>query len=274
MSHNQPSDQTELYQEVYGKGDPILCIHGLGASLYSWRHLVAPLAQNNRLILVDSKGCGKSPKPLDTHYSLAEKVAEIYQIIVGENLTNLTLMGNSLGGAIAMLLAIRLQREKPDRLRRLVLIDSAGDTRYLPGHLKLARSIIGAAAIHFAPSRLAAKTVLKMCYHDRGKITRENVAAYASSFASPGGRHALLQTARQCIPPNADALLAQAKDITVPTLILWGRDDKIIPLKAGELLHELIPNSTLEIIEECGHVPHEEKPEETLQRITDFMTAT
>lgn len=260
-----------MYKEVYGSGDPILCLHGLGASMFSWRHFIAPFSQSNKLILVDFKGCGKSPKPRDTHYSIEEKTDEIYKLIVEENLTNLTLVGNSLGGGVALLLAIRLGELEPVRLSRLVLIDSAGDKRYMPAHLKLVRSILGAPLIYLSPSKLAAKMVLRMCYFDKKKITDEQVEAYASPMASLGGRHALLQTARQCIPPNIDELLAKVKTITVPTFLLWGREDGITPLKVGELLHEAIPNSMLEVIEQCGHVPQEEKPDETIALISKFL---
>ncbi|HEY3038225.1 MAG TPA: alpha/beta hydrolase [Pyrinomonadaceae bacterium] len=263
-----------LYKEEYGRGDPILCLHGLGASMFSWRHFIAPFSQNYKLILVDSKGCGKSPKPYDSHYSIEEHTDNVYKIVLEEDLTNLTLVGNSLGGAIALLLAIKLHEQEPTRLSRLVLIDSAGDPKYLPAHLKLVRSILGPLVIHLSPSKLAAKIVLRMCYYDRRKITSEDVAAYAQPIASPGGRHALLQTSRQCIPPNADKLLAKVKAITVPTFILWGREDGIVPLKVGELLHEALPNSTLEVIEHCGHIPQEEKPDETIARISRFLAAT
>lgn len=273
MSHDQSSASSNLYKEVYGSGDPILCLHGLGASMFSWRHFIAPLSQHNKLILIDFKGCGKSPKPKDTHYSIEEKADDIYKLIIEENLTNLTLVGNSLGGGVALLLAIRLGELEPTRLSRLILIDSAGDKKYMPGHLKLVRSVLGAPIVYLSPVKLAAKIVLRMCYFDKKKITSEQVEAYASPMASSGGRHALLQTARQCIPPNIDELLAKVKTITVPTFILWGRMDGITPLKVGELLHQAIPNSTLEIIEECGHIPQEEKPGETIARISKFLAA-
>lgn len=271
MTNRQPSASVSLYQEVYGAGDPILCLHGLGANIYSWRHFIAPFSQNNKLILVDFKGCGRSPKPLDTHYSTEEKVEDIYKLILEENLTNLTLVGNSLGGAIALLVAIRLGKQKPDRLSKLVLIDSAGDKGTLPAHLNLLRSPLGAPIIYLAPSKLAALMTLRMCYYDRKSITKEQVNAYAAPLANRGGRHALLHTARQCIPANADELIAQIATINVPTFILWGREDKVIPLKVGQLLHQLIPNSTLEVVERCGHIPQEEKPEETISRISRFM---
>jgi pimeloyl-ACP methyl ester carboxylesterase len=274
MSNTQASIPMKLYKEVYGSGDPILCLHGLGACMFSWRHFIAPFSQHNQLLLVDFKGCGKSPKPRDSHYSIAEKADDIQKLIMDENLTNLTLIGNSLGGAVALMLAIRLGEQSPNRLSKLVLIDSAGDKNYLPLPLKLLRSILGAPFVYLTPSKLAAKSTLRMCYYDRKKATREQVEAYARPMAGLGGRHALLQTARQCIPPNADELIASLHTLTVPTFILWGRQDKVIPLRVGELLRQAIPNSTLEIIEQCGHIPQEEKPDETIARISKFLATT
>ena len=112
---------------------------------------------------------------------------------------------------------------------------------------------------------------LRRCYYDIKRTTREQMEAYAGPMASPGGRHALLQTVRQCVPANADEIIAKLNLITVPTFILWGRQDKVIPLRVGELLHQAIPNSTFEIIEQCGHVPQEEKPDETIARISRFL---
>lgn len=260
-----------LHKEVYGSGDPILCLHGLGGSLFSWRHFIAPFSKNHKLLLVDFKGCGRSPKPEDKLYSIQEHVNSVYKLIINENLINLTLIGNSLGGAIALLLAIRLSEEAPARLSKLVLIDSAGDKNNFPGHLRLVRSFLGRPIVYLSPGTLAAKLVLRKCYYDRKRITREQIAAYASPMASSGGRHALLQTSRQCIPDNADEILAKLHTIEVPTLILWGREDRIIPLKVGQLLHQAIPNSTLEIIEKCGHIPQEEKPEETIAIVSRFL---
>jgi pimeloyl-ACP methyl ester carboxylesterase len=220
------------------------------------------------------KGCGRSPKPLDTHYSTEEKADDIYKLILEEELTNLTLVGNSLGGAIALLVALRLAKEKSDRLSKLILIDSAGDKGHLPFFLKLLRSILGTPMIYLAPSKLAAMMTLRMCYYDSRKTTKEQINAYAAPLASRAGRHALLQTARQCIPANADELIAQMGTITVPTLILWGREDRVIPLKVGQQLQQLLPNSTLEVIEHCGHIPQEEKPDETIACISRFLATT
>ena len=263
-----------LHKEVYGTGDPILCLHGLGASIFTWRHFIAPFSKKHQLILVDFKGSGKSPKPYDGDYSIAAKADDIHNLIIEQDLRNLTLVGNSLGGGVALLVAIRLMEQKSDRLSRLVLIGSAGDKRYVPWHIKVVRSFVGWPIMYVMPSRLAASMALRTCYYDRKKASKEQVLAYATPIASRGGRHALLQTARGCIPANADDLIAKLPKLTVPTLLVWGRQDKVIPLVVGELLHELVPNSQLEIIEECGHIPQEEKPAETIALVSRFLKTT
>jgi pimeloyl-ACP methyl ester carboxylesterase len=273
MSTAETSSFINLHQKEYGRGDPVLCVHGLGANIFTWRHFVAPFSQKNKLILVDLRGFGSSPKPFDTHYSIEEHANDIYKIILRDDLKRLTLIGNSLGGAIALLVAIRLCEQDPTRLSKLVLIDAGAYKEYLPGYLKLMRSFLGKLITYLPPSKLAAKFVLKASYYDKKKITEEQVKAYADPIASEGGRHGLLQTARQCIPANSDEIISKLKSITVPTLILWGRQDGVIPLKVGELLNQDLPNSTLEVFEQCGHIPQEEKPEETITSISQFMNA-
>jgi pimeloyl-ACP methyl ester carboxylesterase len=271
MGTGENSSVINLNQKRFGNGDPVLCVHGLGANLFTWRHFIAPLSKHNKLILVDLRGFGSSPKPHDNHYSIEQHANDIYRIILNEDLTKLTLIGNSLGGAIALLVALRLCEQEPTRLSRLVLIDAGAYKEYLPGYLKLMRSFLGKLFVYLAPSRLAAKFVLKASYYDKNKISAEQVKAYADPIASEGGRHGLLETARQCVPVNSDEIISKLNRITVPTLILWGRQDAVIPLKVGELLDRDLPNSELEVFEQCGHIPQEEKPEETIASISRFM---
>jgi pimeloyl-ACP methyl ester carboxylesterase len=272
MNTGETSSVINLNQKEFGNGDPVLCVHGLGANIFTWRHFVAPFSKQNKLILVDLRGFGSSPKPDDDHYSI-EHADDIYRIILDDDLTKLTLIGNSLGGAIALLVALRLCEEEPTRLSRLVLIDAGAYKEYLPGYLNLMRSFLGKLIVYLSPSRLAAKFVLKASYYDKNKITAEQVKAYADPIASEGGRHALLETAKQCVPANSDEIISNLNRITVPTLILWGKDDAVIPLKVGELLDQALSDSKLEVIEQCGHIPQEEKPEETIASISRFINA-
>ena len=264
--------KTGLHCEVYGSGDPILCLHGLGASTHSWREFREPLSKQNKLFLLDFKGFGASPKPKDKHYAITEHADSAYQFIIEHDLRNLTLIGNSFGGAVSLLVAIRLCGEQPRRLQKLVLIDSGGYNQKLPLHLKLLRApLLGWLIIHFLPPKISAKFVLKNSYYDHGKITQEQVDAYAQPIADRGGRHALLETAKQIIPDNIDELIAKYPTINVPTLILWGKEDEIIPLEIGEMLDAAIPTSELVTIEHSGHVPQEETPEAIVPLVLEFL---
>jgi pimeloyl-ACP methyl ester carboxylesterase len=271
------STPVKMYYEVHGleDGNPLLCIHGFGASLYSWRDFVAagsPLTANYKVITIDLKGCGKSPKPDDTRYSPLDHGELIYKFILEHDLRNLTLIGNSLGGGLSLLLAIMLMENgELSRLKSLVLIDSAAYKKYNPLYLKaLAVPIINLAA-YLIPSRLAAKQVLRTCYYDSNKITEEQIAAYAAPLSAAGARHALLETGKQIIPPNFDEFVAKYKTIMTPTLIIWGKQDRILPLEGGEQLHQDIKHSTLKVIDQCGHIPQEERPEITIPAVFNFL---
>lgn len=264
--------KTGLHCEVYGSGDPVLCLHGLGASTHSWREFRAPVSKDQKLILIDLKGFGASPKPRDKHYAIQEHAELIYQFIQEHDLRDLTLIGNSFGGAVALFVAIRLCEQDRGRLKRLILIDSAGYNQRLPLHVKLLRTpILGWLAVHLLPPKTSALIVLKACYYNPGKITQEQIDDYARPIADHSGRHALLQTAKQIIPANIDELIAKYKTISVPTLILWGRQDKVIPLVIGEMLDEAIPDSRLVTIDKAGHMPQEERAETVVPLVLDFL---
>lgn len=269
---NNGTSRTGLHFETYGSGNPILCLHGLGASTHSFREFKGPLSKHQQLILIDFKGFGASPKPKDSHYAIEEHAELIHQFIEERDLRDLTLIGNSFGGAVSLLVALRLCEENSGRLRRLILIDSGGYNQYLPTHLKILRTpVLGWLVLHVLPPKLAALTVLNYSYYNDKKITSEQIEAYARPIADRGGRHALLETSKQIIPDNIDELIKKYPKITVPTLIIWGRQDKVIPLVIGEMLDRALPDSRLVTIDHSAHIPQEETPEEVIPLVLDFL---
>ena len=242
--------------------------------MYTWRKLIEPPYRfpGYQLILIDFRGAGDSPKPKDKHYSILEQADLVYQFIQEKNLKNLTVMGNSYGGAVALLVAIHLSERDPDRFAKLILLGSGGYNKLLPSHLTILRTpVVGWLAVHLLPTKCQSKKVLRDSYYDDRKISKQQIAEYARPISARGGRHALLQTGKQAIPKNIDDITSKYPKISVPTLILWGLDDEIIPLKIARMLHEAIPKSRLEIINNCGHVPQEECPEETICYISEFL---
>ncbi len=252
---------------MYGTGQPLLAIHGLGASMYSWREFVKvkDTFPGYQIILIDLKGSGNSAKPRNKNYSIKTQRDLVYQFILEQNLTNLTLVGNSYGGAVSLILTMKLMKQNPGLLTKLILIDSGGSNKLLPWYLKLMRiPVLGWLALEILTPAEAADTVLKNAYYDSCLITKEQIAAYAAPLAATNGKYALLQIAKGAVPKDIKKIMRQYSTITVPTFILWGADDKVIPLAIGEMLHRKIKGSSLDLVKECGHVPQEEKPAATI----------
>jgi len=264
--------RTGLYCEIYGRGDPILFLHGLGGSSYSWRYMVQPLSQHHRVILIDFLGEGKSPKPSGKHYSLRDEADLIDQFIVEHDLRRLTLVGNSYGGAVSLFLAVRFQERYDTRLAKLILIDPGAYPEPLPDFLILMRTpIIGWLAVHLLPAKLQIYIVLRKSYYDPANITDEQVDTYAAPLDETGGRDALLQMGKGAIPKDIDELIKEYPTITVPTLILWGEYDHVLPPFLGNRLAKAIHSSTLSHINFAGHIPQEEQPAAVICQIESFL---
>ena len=150
--------------------------------------------------------------------------------------------------------------------------DSGGYPDHLPMFLKLLRTpILGWLAVHILPAKTQIRIVLKKSYYDPAKITEQQVDAYAGPLASPGGRHALLEIGKRAIPPDIQSYIDRYPTISVPTLILWGQDDRVLPRLIGERLNAAIPNSNLEDIPQAGHIPQEEQPDAVITHIRAFL---
>ena len=261
-----------LHVESCGAGRPLLLIHGFGATLYTWHRLVPALARRHRVIMVDLKGSGQAPKPSDGHYSVLDQAGHVAELIENENLTDLTVVGHSFGGGVA-LAALVGGALSPARVRSLVLIDSMAYRQRVPWFIAALRvPVLGPCLLRLSPPEVQVRLVLRAGYHQPRRITDDIVRAYAAPLRDAAARRALIDTARAIPPDNADALAARYGAIAVPTLMLWGRHDTIVPLAVGDRLHRAIPASRLAVIDDAGHLPHEEQPEPVLRELERFLT--
>ncbi len=266
------ADGITLHTEVQGAGPPVLLIHGFGASTYTWRHVMPALAEDFRVVAVDLKGFGQSPKPRDGRYSILDQVDLIEALIDRLDLQDLTLVGHSYGGGVALLTSLRLLAKDPARLSRLVLIGSAAYEEGTPAFIRLLQiPLLGDLAVRLIPEAWQVKHILRKAYYADDKISDEALRAYTAPLEQPGAKHAALHTARAVRELDLDALNRQFPNISVPTFIVWGRQDEIIPLELGQRLAAAIPDSTLRIVENCGHIPHEEQPDETIALTRGFL---
>ncbi len=187
-----------------------------------------------------------------------------------QDLHDLVIMGHSMGGGVALMTYLKLQQDDPGRIKKLVLIDSAGYPQKLPWFIRLAK-IPGPVLAGLLPPRFAAALVLKKCYYHKDRITEEQIDTYAYYGSLPGAQAAISQTAKQLVLKDMEALIAQYKTIQAPVLVIWGVEDEVVPLKVGLNFKRDIPHAELVPLSQCGHIPPEEEPEATRQAIMDFL---
>lgn len=262
----------ELSYQTHGGGAPILCIHGFGGNMHTWGGLIPRLSANHKLYLIDLKGFGDSPKPFDRNYSIKDHAKLIHRFILRHDFRDFTLMGHSFGGAVALFTALELLKEDEKRLASLVLINSVAYPQKLPTFMRLLRTpLVGRLGLMLIPASRNTRRVLRLGYYDRSKITDELISVYSGPLGTAGGKHALIQTARQILPPDLDETALGYETISVPTLVLLGGKDRIVPYEVGLRLSRTIGNARLAVIEKCGHNLPEECPEEASDVILKFL---
>ncbi len=261
-------DAVSLHVRVTGKGRPLIMLHGFGASSYSFSKIIPALSKHFTIYAFDLKGFGKSPKPDDHRYSVYDQALFVDQYLNKHHLEKVILLGHSYGGGVALTLALM----DPKRFAKLVLIDSASYDQQLPKLIRwLQIPILGKLGFYLIPASVEVKESYKYAFYDNRKIPEDIVREYAKNLYQPNARKVYLQTVENLIPEDIAKISRRYRTIQIPTLIVWGANDIVIRKEKAYRLHRDIPHSQLKIIPRCGHIPHEEKPHETLKVLENFL---
>lgn len=242
-----------VHYYVGGTGSPVLLVHGLGGRAEDWASLMPQLVRDHhRVYALDLPGYGRSDWPRTAQYSIPELTAGIKAFMDAQHLERVDLGGWSMGGWIAMRLAL----DEPQRIRRLMLFDSAG-TRF---------------NLVWDPSLFEPNTPEKLQKLD--DLLMPNGAPHVPGFIARAvfrfvDRHAWV------VERNMDSLLTQ-KDLLdgrlgglkMPVLIVWGKQDRLIPYSIGEQMHHDIPQSEMQIFDGCGHLA----PNQCAARVEPVVT--
>jgi len=247
-----------------GSGPVVVLVHGFGSEArFDWGNVILPLAAHHRVIALDQIGFGGSDKPF-VDYSVQTYVDFLGEFLRTIHVREFTLAGESLGGWISALYTIESlapENTGPQALpkpRRLILED-AGGMSPLPSTLP-----IGIAGT------LADAHGVAIVFHDKSRVTEEVVReAWAMKLKANDG---FTERSFWGNPRTAKELVSgRLGKITVPTLVVWGGSDEIVPLAQGHAYAEGIPGARLAIIPECGHGPSIEKPAEFLAAVLPFI---
>ncbi|HEY7293862.1 MAG TPA: alpha/beta fold hydrolase [Dehalococcoidia bacterium] len=255
---------------VAGAGPPLVLVHGVGGSLISYQRNIRQLAAVARVYALDLPGHGHSPAP-DAEYRAEDGGAFLRAFIAEVCGEPATLVGLSAGGLMCALAAV----EQPALVTRLVLVSSAGFGRAVSWPLRMLTLPLVDRFVE-TPTQEQVRSALERQVYDPATITTELVEAVYDVWRQPGNRRAFLRSLRS----NISLLgvrrwrrhLRAASRLAMPVLIVWGRDDKTIPVRHAYRAVKRVAGARLHIFERCGHMPPFERAAEFNQLVVEFLS--
>jgi pimeloyl-ACP methyl ester carboxylesterase len=260
-----------------GEGPPVVLVHGITSSSRTWRSVMPGLAERHMVIAPDLLGHGRSGKPRGD-YSLGAYASGIRDLLALLGVGKATVVGHSLGGGIAMQFAYQF----PERVERLVLVDSGGLGQEVSLMLRAA-TVPGAGlalALLLSPAtrragRAVGDVLGRLGVH--ANADQRGVAEGIDSLADADARQAFVHTVRSVIDPRGQRVDARDRlylSAGVPTMLVWGERDRIIPISHGRQAHELMPKSRFEVFPRAGHFPFNDDPARFVEVMEDFIATT
>ncbi len=265
-------DGTRVHYQQAGEQNaslpPLILIHGFASSTLVWSKVFLPLAKAGfRVIALDMLGFGYSGKPRNGEYTIAGQAKLLIGLLDQLGIKRATLVGSSYGGAVAATCAL----DYAERVERLVLIGTVNNNR--PLNYKLMRvfssPLFGdvVSPLLIGSRRLLRRRMKRVYDRHAWVLDERRVDARHLPLRAAGTQRAIIRTVRGW---DAERISRDAHLIRKPVLLLWGKNDREIPLADGERLHEEIAGSRLIVFLNCGHLPHEEYPEAFTKVVADF----
>jgi pimeloyl-ACP methyl ester carboxylesterase len=245
---------------------PIVLLHGTSASLHTWDGWLQHLKTTRRVIRMDLPGFGLTGPHPQHDYRIDSYVGFVVATMDALGVRQAVLAGNSLGGEIAWNVAV----QHPERVNRLVLVDAAGYPfvpQSVPLGFRIARMPVANRVMEHTLPRSVVASSVRNVYGDPSKVSEALIDRYVELTRREGNRAALVQ--RMKLARNSDS--SRIAQIKQPTLILWGRQDRLIPPDNAERFARDIVGAQLVVFEALGHVPQEEDPAQSLAPVLRFL---
>jgi len=264
-----------VHYKIYGQGEPtFILLHGFGASLFAWREVVEPLAKLGTVIAYDRPAFGLTERPLtwegENPYSQNAQAELVIGLMDALNVKQAILIGNSAGGTISLLAGLNY----PQRIQSLILVDPAV---YAGGGAPaFIRPLFGTPQMKHLGQLVARQLqaqvpeIVRLAYHDPNQITPEIMAGYMNPLNVENWDKALWELTAAS---SESGLAERLPELNLPVLVITGDDDRIVPTEQSVQLAGEIANAKLVVVPQCGHFPHEERPEEFMQAVIDFLAA-
>lgn len=266
-------EAVSLYYEEQGAGPPLLLLHGLGESSFTWHEIAPALAARYRVIALDLKGFGRSGKPQDDAYSADDQAALVARFLIERGLEGVSVVGHSFGGTVALRTAITEGIRGTSRIARIVVIGAPALPRSTPRYFDLVKApILPDTLVSALSPEAMARLLLREAMGGEEDASEEMVEGYAAPYRDPAAMTAFLATARAIVTEEGPKEIAKRyRALSQPVLVVWCRKDPIVPLRAGRRVAAAIPRARLKILEGCHHLPQHERPKELLRALDGFL---
>ncbi len=263
-----------LHIESSGEGNPpVVLVHGFGAHGGFWRKWLPELAADHRVHLVDLMGFGQAGTPTGGDYSPMAQARHLVEFLRRFRDTPPVVIGHSLGAGVAVAASLRLLDEGGASLPAgLVLVSGTVLPQRLPRFMRLARIPgLGELFLLATPPRFALRKGIQSIVHDPDSVDLEQVETYRKPLRSRRRRRAIIRAARQVSMSAAERLSHRLGDLRLPILLVWGEEDRVVPVEMGRKLQEALPDARLVTLPEVGHLPPEEAPRASLEPVLEFL---
>jgi 2-hydroxymuconate-semialdehyde hydrolase len=251
-----------------GQGPALVLLHGIPSSSYLWRDVIDPLSATFDVLAPDLLGYGDSDKRLDADLSIAAQARYMVAFMESVGVHQAAVVGHDIGGGIAQLMAA----DEPQRVARMILIDSVVDTNWPVTDIARLKEPVWDQIMVNIDLRNGLRKGLEAGLVTEGRVTDELVDEWTRPFQDLGGRRAYLRAARAL---NNRDLISRSKhieEIQTPTLILWGANDKFLEPRWADTLKHKLSDTAVEIIEPGGHFLPLDRPDAVAEAITRFLT--
>ena len=258
----------KLHYLEAGRGAPVVLLHGLGGDGSRWGPTIAPLAKDFHVFALDQIGFGQSDKPLANYHTgmLAEFLVDFLRAV---NVPRASLVGNSMGASVALYTAARY----PSVVDRIVLADGGGfRTESGPRPIPLSPDALRRRQLQNSVTREETREFFKILFHDKSLVTDKMVDEQLAMRL----RSAFTITKIQEAGEKGLAVLTEqeVRAVRAPALVVWGRYDELADPTGADRLGKTIPGAQTVIIDDCGHMPQLEKPEEFNRVVREFLMTT
>ncbi len=247
---------------VGGQGVPIILLHGLGGSVMSWRENLQAFSQWGTVYAIDLPGHGDSEKPRDVPYNLSFAISFLEAFCQAEGLPSAILVGNSTGGLIALEFAYR----HPELVKGLILVGSPGFGRGIALFLRLL-SVPRLGEFMARPTRGRLRALLNTIFYDSRAVPQDLLDEMCRIRSTPGATEAMLTALRSGVTlrglRSELVMLDKARTLSMPTLICWGQEDRLVPVGQAHKAHAAMRGSVIQVFPRCGHWPQ-------MERASDF----